>query len=1210
MPRFAYPNVQIVRSDKFLGCGRYLFAEQQPSERYNAPHERSRIDEIDTVHAIASHFHHEAQQAQHYIYEWQDDPSESYKGNSKHIAYLLALLSSIWKVKLNIRDDIWCTGELSFSHEGRPQLNTVKIEGFDGKMQHFLAEENPDRLFIVPADNFAIWASKHNGDGKGRVVSFHTIHQTIQDDPVSKLILPVKFEELLNLLEAIFDLPDGYSPDGSLTWKRLQAICSDITQHRIATVMGKYQANLYLQREKIYETFTTFLKSEKKCFILVGKSGVGKSNFLLSLLDEFQHISNNQHAILMYDGANLSVEPSCTEVITSDVNERLNKAEQPIKNIWHTLKRIHDIEAHSVLLYIDAINENPQATELLRQINELIQKPYPWLKVICSSRPETWNAVKRGVRLAEKFYYREEGTEAIGVELKPFTYSEQIEPFSKQELPIVYAKYQKIFDIQTEYEDLRNEQRELLRDPLNLWLIAHIYQNRPIPSTLHATELIGQYVDALLASGRLTIQDRTLLETRIIPFMIQDDHYCNAINVADIHKIDRELYELIYQDDILDKERIPKYSFLNLLDTDILSRQMEGNERKIAFKYERFYDYFVGNALFEHYRNDADSSAFLERLVTDFQKNLFLWGALRQVFIHLFEEGCYTQIEQLGRTNNDFQANLLASVISENYQQYHHGLDPILLKWLEKEYMETRAPIIAANIALTCQIETLIEYILVHQNKEVRYIAIQNIHELWKANPDVTTNILLRLPHYVSIFIPRRSYNLLNTLLYVSIFLVLADYSNVGPETQTFSVVQRTWEPIIKKFLLVSQNKLFERGLKRVRRWLSKLVSTIGLNFLEGIQREGFPFFLEDVHNFFPANERNKQIIRYLSRHFDVCSGEVSETVEELGEYIAMLARNGENNSIIFWAAELALIAHIKNNPQRTIQVLDKLLSEIYALYPPTKIQNEPTAMVWTTLPNIFMTFPYKQMTKEDVRPILLIQSRIINIIRERYLNRYRLENGTVKVVNRSGWVLYGYYFDMPEFGHELLREIVQCTFKQGDYILVGSVIPVLAIIAVRQDMPEPAIEAIFDYFRIILHPSYMERFDKHLQDKFWDMVISVFSQARVIEKYQPYILDLLERLEDVLPESVLVQVRGHNRRDYMAFHIGEAAFRSWIRSLHDPNPMFRSFLKWLFYTVSEVKNLTEFVREVIIYWVDLLYPGESVFSKKLPPQSPHSEVQ
>src|SRR5207248_6333989 len=139
-------------------------------------------------------------------------------------------------------------------------------------------------------------------------------------------------------------------------------------------------------------------------------------------------------------------------------------------------------------------NENPQASELLRQLDALVQSRWRWLKVILSSRPETWKEIKRGVKLAEALYYRGPGTEGLGVELEPFSYSEQMEPFSRQELPEVYSKYQHAFHLQTPYEALSHEVRETLQDPLQLWLLAKTYQRQAIPTNVKTSTLIGQYV--------------------------------------------------------------------------------------------------------------------------------------------------------------------------------------------------------------------------------------------------------------------------------------------------------------------------------------------------------------------------------------------------------------------------------------------------------------------------------------------------------------------------------------------------------------------------------------------------------------------------------------------------------------------------------------------------------------------------------------------
>jgi GTPase SAR1 family protein len=327
----------------------------------------------------------------------------------------------------------------------------------------------------------------------GKVLGVGNISQKIeavgQDDGINRILIPAaNIDEIQRLVQesqltiisvrTFSEAIEHYygksqilecKRQQTLTWQQVREICADITKHRMATVQGKYEMKLYLQREKTHRAFEQFLhSSEKKCFVLIGKSGVGKSNFFLSLYDEFQRSQDDTQAMLMYDGANLTIVPSITTCITQDLNDRLKPPNRQLEDVWQTISRIEGIEDRSLILYLDAINENPNAKELLRQVNELVQKPYSWLKVVCSSRPETWQTIKRGVRLAERLYYREEESKTIGVELEPFFYSKQIEPFSRQELPEVYAKYQQTFNVQTPYEALQSEQRELLRDPLSL----------------------------------------------------------------------------------------------------------------------------------------------------------------------------------------------------------------------------------------------------------------------------------------------------------------------------------------------------------------------------------------------------------------------------------------------------------------------------------------------------------------------------------------------------------------------------------------------------------------------------------------------------------------------------------------------------------------------------------------------------------------------
>ena len=71
------------------------------------------------------------------------------------------------------------------------------------------------------------------------------------------------------------------------------------------------------------QAFDDFLQSDKTCFLLLGQSGVGKSNFVMSLLDEYQ--KRRDLCLLVYNTAQLSHERSLVQTITEEFGKYLEK---------------------------------------------------------------------------------------------------------------------------------------------------------------------------------------------------------------------------------------------------------------------------------------------------------------------------------------------------------------------------------------------------------------------------------------------------------------------------------------------------------------------------------------------------------------------------------------------------------------------------------------------------------------------------------------------------------------------------------------------------------------------------------------------------------------------------------------------------------------------------------------------------------------------
>src|SRR5262249_22782106 len=148
--------------------------------------------------------------------------------------------------------------------------------------------------------------------------------------------------------------------------------------------------------------------------------------------------SQDNVCVLMYDAASL-IDQTLSRTIDRDFFERFGSTTQ---TMWEKIKRIDGIDTRLVLLCVDSLNEYGKPKELLAWLNELIQRPWPWLKVVIVSRPEAWQSIKRGIPLASALYAREEdGTP--GTIPEAFNYSERLDPFSRAELPMAYAIYQR-----------------------------------------------------------------------------------------------------------------------------------------------------------------------------------------------------------------------------------------------------------------------------------------------------------------------------------------------------------------------------------------------------------------------------------------------------------------------------------------------------------------------------------------------------------------------------------------------------------------------------------------------------------------------------------------------------------------------------------------------------------------------------------------------
>jgi hypothetical protein len=449
-----------------------------------------------------------------------------------------------------------------------------------------------------------------------------------------------------------------------LAWPALRQAGIELTARRMGSVQQKYSRRLYLQRQDALAKFHAFLSSDKGCFVLIGKSGVGKSSFVLSLADEYSDYENV--CLIMYDAARLNAaNTDLIRVISDDVAAYLDLDVGATKNLFAALDRQVEMVGKTLVIVFDAINENADAKLLLQQIDLMVNEArYPWLKVLITSRPHSWRVLRRGLNLTEDRYFCEQVSNEYSTELAEFASS--LEPFGQGELMHVYEKYRQAYRLQTDYSELSTELKGVLRDPLALRLTANIFKDHSIPAHLQMGNIYDQYILALLDEDRIAPEDLMLLENELVPLMTAEGHYANMITGAQVRNAKtgdgRPLWELIWSDDLLSNGQPINSSFIRLADAEILAQRGSSTDYEVEFKYERFYEYFAARRLVASIQKSKLNYTDLIRFA-DAQP--FLLNAVLQTLLLVSQGGDYGWVREVLNSSSPRSQGLVIEALNE-----------------------------------------------------------------------------------------------------------------------------------------------------------------------------------------------------------------------------------------------------------------------------------------------------------------------------------------------------------------------------------------------------------------------------------------------------------------------------------------------------------------------------------------------------------------
>jgi hypothetical protein len=1046
-----------------------------------------------------------------------------------------------------------------------------------------------------------------------------------------------KFTEIIDNLQYVI----GGRGQRNLSWLGIKEVCQEISDIQMSGAQRKYRNDLYLQRNDIFKTFLEFLQSKKRCFVLTGKSGVGKSNFVLSLLDEFSN--DDGICLLLYNGSSLNIEGELRDYISNDLSQRFRLGKKGGSDIFQQLEDRGITNDKQLLIVFDAINEHAEPTKVLRSIDKLVcDIGYPWIKILVTSRPQAWRTMKRGLQLSEGLYFKQIDTEEHWVELEGFTV--QLEDFNRDELHHVYENYRQAYGIQNDYTLLKSSIRETLRDPLILRLVAEIYKGGSIPDQLRVNDIYEQYVQRLIQTDRLRVQDIIFLEQELMPLMIFEDHYENKITASQINQAKttqgKPLWELIHSDDLLSNGMPVNASYSRLSDAEIIIEQGPPLDYEITFKYERFYDYYGGRRLRVMLGDKVDIPIRIrayQRLVTAMRTSPYLWGAVRT---SLFEDlkdpehDLAQLIIELAQTTDQLTKDLIVSVLFAFGQDDKNKVENICHQLLSLEqdasakqdqhqveelYASVDLPAgdqmtdlvsrylqstvtsqvhMAKKAAIEVGYQLRLTKVLItaanDSDSAVRAVDTQYIYYLWRVDQDEAFKVLDTLSKQFPGKWRIPNTKIIEVCLGVSLMILFFHFADVDHRTEFLLRLQSIWKRAIDYLLFIRP------GESSFIAWIKNAIREVALYFGVRIsistvgraEESGAIFSLPEVMNFFPASEVHKDMFSRLIPQANA----VYEECEKLSDLDSIL--NGlmkERDLLTSYTGFLALLANVIGRPEESLPVIQEMFDYGLKNPPPPSFPDAPLAspmmpiLVWC-IRNMLYGHRYsgEPLSHDEISPELLdVYAEFIWNFETHYGSWCSTDIGKYRVIEASSYT-YFYYLRYGEVESDLLSDMIDKAIEENDNNAL--IYHTIGFSSIGTHPAWRGAKAAAQSLHFILRKMK----PTGLTEKLSAPIILAFAN---LQSYHPYIVDdlLAELSDEELPPSIKRVIQGRGATESLGVLLGTAG--AWfVRDLLvDKNPQARELVMWIFNQAANSRSMSDWSRKLLKKIVNYVY-GEQIF--------------
>lgn len=464
---------------------------------------------------------------------------------------------------------------------------------------------------------------------------------------------------LRKLLDCIDALPDEASePEVAAVASKWAAIVERAgKQTRRVIRPATFDASLYVRRETAEQELRRFLAEPASALILIGDSGVGKTNLLyrwaLDLLDE-------GHAVVTFD---------CSELADSEIEEEI------ARDLAISFDALESIDAEAaraerkLVLVFDSIgdyrgDERNGAQVLLRRINALVGRlPGANVRVVFSCNTATWNRLERlaPIRLDRDRYFHA-GSE-------PFL---RLGLFTEAERDNAYRCYQQVFELHSDLDALPPAVRERLREPVLLRMTSEAYRgaSQPLPANL-GLAIYRRYFD-----DRVSLPREILLVDRLAEQMMV--RQSSALSVIDLAR-DNQLGPEILNED-------PSSTYAQLLDRGVL-QESRGDMRAgvvVRFSHTSVAAYALAMNRLQQSPNVAETAADLVKRAAQFP---LAWEAGKTLLLLSPDPKAFIA---LGGSRDIEQRELAAEALAELHADDAKTAGALLQTLLDEKSEETR----------------------------------------------------------------------------------------------------------------------------------------------------------------------------------------------------------------------------------------------------------------------------------------------------------------------------------------------------------------------------------------------------------------------------------------------------------------------------------------------------------------------------------------